>query len=128
MEPLMLTTSRPISLNNAYANDPRGGRYTTKAAANWKTCEGWNIAHQLAQAGLHRRPLFTGGISVSIDIERIALKKGGWKREDIDGKAKLLLDVLTDLRVWNDDSQVSELHMRWAPVSGCRVTISELAE
>lgn len=52
------------------------------------------------------------------------------KKPDADNYAKAVMDALTVLRFWNDDSQVAVLHVQklYGGNPGCRIEISECAE
>ena len=69
--------------------------------------------HQCAAAAIQQtRQLvrFTGPVKVII-----ALTAPDQRKRDLDNFAgKALLDVLTHLGVWDDDSQVHDLHSWWA--------------
>lgn len=53
------------------------------------------------------------------------------RRRDLDNLCKSVFDALTQARVWDDDSQVHDLHLRWGEVvkgGGLVVTINEIGE
>lgn len=94
---MRLTIPYPPSTNALYAT-VRGRRVKTKAA---------RVYHEQA-ASIARRlgaTRFTGPVSVRLDVFRPA------KRGDLDNTLKSLLDSMTGI-VWDDDSQVAEIHAR----------------
>ena len=58
-----------------------------------------------------------GPIQLTIELRYMTKdkkKRGKWKttRPDADNAVKLLIDVMTDLGVWGDDSQIVDLRIR----------------
>lgn len=101
----------PVSTNRLYA----GGKILSKKGRENKTAIGWEANAQF------RRPLYTVPLRVEIDLF--------WpdaRRRDLDN-IKGLLDALTGV-VWEDDSQIVELHIRKSVYPGkaqCVVKIYE---
>tara|TARA_R100000655_G_scaffold29779_1_gene60163 strand:- start:2129 stop:2575 length:447 start_codon:yes stop_codon:yes gene_type:complete len=54
--------------------------------------------------------------------------KAHTKKPDCDNLAKAVLDVLTELKFWNDDSQVTHLTTtkQYGDKSGCQISIAEI--
>ncbi len=69
----------------------------------------WTVSSD--RTALQNEPVrFTGPVKVII-----ALTAPDQRKRDLDNFAgKALLDVLTHLGVWDDDSQVHDLHSWWA--------------
>lgn len=73
------------------------------------------ITEALSDLG-REAPHYEGPVFVSIHFYyQIKQKKlwGSWKdtRPDVDNSVKGLLDVMTKMRFWNDDSQICKLHI-----------------
>lgn len=73
----------------------------------------------------------TGAVSLSIDFDYFTptkKKRGTWKttRPDVDNIAKLLIDCMTKLGFWADDSQVARLRVskHYAEDDNAQITIS----
>ena len=73
----------------------------------------------------------TGAVSLSIDFDYFTptkKKRGTWKttRPDVDNIAKLLIDCMTKLGFWVDDSQVARLRVskHYAEGDNAQITIS----
>lgn len=73
----------------------------------------------------------TGAVSLSIDFDYFTptkKRRGKWKttRPDCDNVAKLLIDCMTKLGFWVDDSQVARLRVskRYAEGEQAQITIS----
>ena len=49
-------------------------------------------------------------------------------RRDLANHEKAVTDFLVARGVIEDDYLAQELHMAWAPITGCQVTIEEVAE
>lgn len=73
----------------------------------------------------------TGAVSLSIDFDYFTptkKRRGTWKttRPDVDNIAKLLIDCMTKLGFWLDDSQVARLRVskHYAEGDNAQITIS----
>lgn len=73
----------------------------------------------------------TGAVSLSIDFDYFTptkKKRGTWKtsRPDCDNLVKLLIDCMTKLGFWEDDSQIARLRVskRYAEGEQAQITIS----
>lgn len=73
----------------------------------------------------------TGAVSLSIDFDYFTptkKRRGKWKttRPDVDNIAKLLIDCMTKLGFWVDDSQVARLRVskHYAEGDKAQITIS----
>lgn len=119
-----------------------GGQWTARVydagtAEGWKSC----IADAARKGNIPIRPL-TGPIKLSLlfTMPRLAshfkrtgeVKPGApfWHvvRYDLDNLDKAVLDALTVLGFWKDDSQIAELESSkvYGDVPGCRIVIQEL--
>ncbi len=110
---MILELPMPPSVNGMYRNVPGKGRVKTSAYLTWAKEAAVMVMIQLKPP---RQPL-TGDVKVIVEMQKPKV------RSDIDNRAKALLDLFTSSRVWNDDSQVVDLRLRWADVRGCRVTL-----
>jgi len=81
--------SLPPSANSAYINIPGRGRARSASHEKWKNSAGWEIQIQ-------RVPKVAGHYAVNI----FAPQK---MRGDIDGRIKLILDLLVEMGVTPDD-------------------------
>lgn len=52
---------------------------------------------------------------VSVEIQAFRPDK---RRRDLDNVLKAALDALTHIKIWEDDSQISDLRIFWAPEMG----------
>lgn len=89
------------SLNNAYANNPRGGRYQTKKVIYWKGEAGWLIH-------LAKPPKITGSYRFILLVPK---DMAG----DVSNRPKLAEDLLVTLGVTPDDSKSTETTCRRDP-------------
>lgn len=104
-----ITLPRPPSTNHLFRNGKRG-RHKTPHYLRWLTLAGIALAEQ--------RPEPVKG-PVEVDITVQASKR----KEDIDNRAKAVLDLLTKHGVIEDDHKVQELRIRWGDVEGARVEV-----
>lgn len=92
----MLILPYPPSANR-YWRHAQGRTYKSDDARTYQTAVGWQC--QAMQLAPHTCPL-----SITVRVFRPA------KRGDLDNTAKVLLDALNG-HLYNDDSQIVELHM-----------------
>jgi Holliday junction resolvase RusA-like endonuclease len=94
------------------------GRVKTKAYKAWISEAGWKLKTQKAVA-------ISGPVTVDIAVS----EAGGPEGEDLDNKAKAVLDLLTAHKVIEDDSKrfVRELNLRWVADIPEGVTIEIMA-
>lgn len=108
----------PIPVNNMFANSPSGGRFKSARYKSWRkaACE-----EVLAQG----RKRLHGPVCISI-----ALIRPDKRKRDLDGLAKGILDVLTEMQVIDDDSLVERISIQWTAAGGfeCAVLIQEASE
>lgn len=69
-----------------------------------------------AMGGLAKIPHFDGAVSCSVTFFYSIKQRKKWgqpktSKPDCDNMVKLLLDVMTDIHIWNDDSQVAHLEV-----------------
>ena len=86
------------SLNNAYANNPRGGRYPTKQVSDWKTNAGWLVR-------LAKPPKIEGPYRFTLLVSKKM-------RGDVSNRPKLVEDLFVSLGVTPDDSMAVETTCR----------------
>lgn len=115
----MITISIPVppSVNGAWCNVPGRGRVKSAAYRKWSADAG-----MLAKVQVAGKPQITGPLVVSIRCER---PRAG---ADVDNRIKPVLDLLTDIRLIGDDSQVVKVSCEWAAVRGAIVDVSEVGE
>lgn len=100
----------PPSLNNIYFNKPGKGRVKSGQYRTWRSAAGWDVKAA--------KPEKIGG-AVLLDL---TVKKPR-VRADISNRIKAVEDLLVDMDVLVDDSQVMEVRARWGNVDGARVEI-----
>lgn len=114
MEPQVLCLPFPPSVNNLFANRPRGGRYPTKAYRDWQTEAGWHLAMR------RDRRVLPGPYHILFEVGRPDRRK-----RDLSNLWKAPEDLLVKHGVIEDDSQVATLQFKWVDdLKGCRVTIT----
>ena len=96
-----LTIPAPPSVNNLFANTPRG-RFKTPRYKAWLQEAGWMLREQTPDP-------VPGRVVIMIGVERSS------PRMDLDNQAKALLDLLTFHKVIEDDRFVTALVMAWMP-------------
>ena len=112
MQPLTLLVPMPPSVNGLYRNGKQG-RHITKGYAAWIEEAGWALIRQPRPAE-----------PIASDV-RLSLTLGPRnRRADLSNKCKAVEDLLVKHRVIADDSQVTDLHLRWDDeVRGCQIDI-----
>lgn len=93
---MKFTLPLPPSVNSMYSQSRSGFRFKTKEAKDWTLCALLTIRQQKYMCML-------GPVEVSIKFHFRN------SRSDIDNKIKALLDVMTDAKVYKDDSQITKL-------------------
>lgn len=108
----MIRIPIPPSLNHVFRNVPGVGRVKTGNYKRWITEAGYAV---LAQ----RPEKIKGDVTVSITI-------GPRQRGDLDNRIKPVLDLLTKMRVIEDDRKVVQITAEWSDfaIPGCEVEIS----
>jgi len=86
------------SLNNAYANNPRGGRHPTERVANWKNTAGLFVR-------LAKPPKIEGPYRFTLFVPEKM-------RGDVSNRPKLVEDLFVSLGVTPDDSKSVETTCR----------------
>lgn len=110
----MITITLPLSptINHAYGHNKFGGKYLKPAGKKYRQ----HVAEIVAEAGIKT---LEGRVSVFAAIH--AKDK---RRQDIDNRAKILLDALTHAGLWVDDEQLDELHLvRGEIVKGGKIVL-----
>ena len=103
----------PPSVNHYWRNVIVGSHarsLISAAGRAYKRNVGQAVLEQtVAQKVKHKT--FVGRVSVALTLYPPVRRS-----RDIDNSTKAVLDALTDAKVWRDDSQVDELHIRRAEV------------
>ena len=111
---------RPPSVNALYRNVVGKGRAKTKLYKTWIKAAGWELDSQGAVA-------ISGPVSIDIAVSEV----GGPKTEDLDNKAKAILDLLVTHKVIEGDAKpyVREIRLHWLAcvVEGVNVTVRAAA-
>jgi Holliday junction resolvase RusA-like endonuclease len=117
MDEVVLTLPMPPTTNNLFAGTGRKRVKTVKYAA-WCNHAGWELLRQ-------HPPRIKGPVSVLIEVS-IAESNDTW---DVFNREKATMDLLVTQGVIQGDNRpiVREGTMRWADVSGVRVTIRRCA-
>lgn len=103
----------PPSVNHYWRNVVVGRHARTLISADgraYKRNVGQAVLEQTVGQKIKHKP-FLGRVSVEL-----TLYPPDRRSRDIDNSTKAVLDALTDAKVWRDDSQVDELHIRRADV------------
>jgi crossover junction endodeoxyribonuclease RusA len=105
---LTLTLPYPPSINTYYrhpSSGPLAGRHLISQ-------QGRNYQRDVAILSRRelRPPHLPAHGKMAVDI---TLSPPDKRKRDIDNPIKPLLDALTRAGIWKDDSQVSDLHVRW---------------
>ncbi len=111
----MIELPWPPSVNRYWRNV--GGRaILSKEARDYRqTLEGLALCHRWPKLG---------GRRVSVEIEACPPDR---RRRDLDNVLKAVLDGLTHVGVWHDDSQIDRLTIRRGALGGiCRVDVAAL--
>mgnify|MGYP000417335682 CR=1 FL=1 len=108
--PLTLHLPYPPSVNSLYANRPGIGRVKSERYRTWE-----RAATNMLMA--QQKRVFAGNVAVDIQIEKIDHRK-----RDVANLEKAPLDILKGV-AYADDSQVTDLRIRWSDVKDCVVTV-----
>ena len=110
---------RPISVNNMFANNRKGGgRRITERYRTWRQAQGW----QMKEAG--PLPSIKGAVHVAAWIPERKVSP----LMDIDNTAKGYLDMLVNLGVIEDDSRkiVRSLCLHWIDADAGWIDVTPL--
>ena len=112
---ITFTLPEPPSVNHFKSYAPNGRPFSNKRYSAWKKAAGWELASQrVTQPG---RKLLG-----AVQIEIIFARNG-----DLDNRIKPLLDLLQEMRVYENDRQVEKLIAQFGePAGRCRVIITEM--
>lgn len=99
--PTFVIPSAP-SVNELYYNAPGKGRRKTKRYGTWLRAAGW--AMKLEDGRARTWEPISGDVAVEIIT--------GNRRQDNDAGVKAVFDLLTEMKVWNDDRQVKAHSVR----------------
>lgn len=91
----------PPTVNNLYANVPGKGRVKSETYRIWKNAAAWDMRLSGGTRTRTWHPIM-GRVAVTLIV-------GRYCRGDIDNRAKGALDLLVDMAVIGDDSQVERL-------------------
>lgn len=109
----VVTLGKPISVNNAFANNRRGGgRVRTDAYKTWRQAAA-SIARGFLEGRAKPLPEIKGPVAISLYVP----EQGVSPKMDLDNTAKAYLDLLVHLGVIEDDGRkfVRSLHLEWTP-------------
>lgn len=114
---LVIALPMPPTTNNLYVNaDKKRGKGRIRSApySAWVKEAGYRLNAQ-------RPPLMAGKVALLIEVEEPKTAR----RTDIGNKEKAVTDLLVSHRVIQGDDQrfVRQITLRWADVSGVRVTV-----
>jgi crossover junction endodeoxyribonuclease RusA len=113
---ISFTVSMPPSTNNLYANKPGGGRFKTKAYAEWIAANEYLVA-LAAKDG--RKIAGPYALVVSIG-------KPDKRKRDIANCLKALEDLLVSVGAVRDDSDCQRIKIEWSEhVDDCFVQVME---
>lgn len=119
---IVLNLPWPPSANNLYLNLPHGrGRTLSPQGRAYHA-----VVHTRVLEQLRRYPRLAGRLGVTL-----AINPPDRRRRDICNLEKIVSDSLTKAQVWNDDSQIDDMHItRDEILAGGRVvvTIRELEQ
>ena len=105
----------PPSLNQYYRNITIGGRARTLISESGRRYR--EVVNTLVAEAKTKR--LEGDLAIEIEA---------WfpdkRKRDLDNTLKATLDSLTHAGVWNDDSQIKDLHIWKAPLIGGMLKIS----
>ena len=105
----------PPSLNQYYRNITIGGRARTLISESGRRYR--DVVNSLVAETKTKR--LEGDLAIEIEA---------WfpdkRKRDLDNTLKATLDSLTHAGVWNDDSQIKDLHIWKAPLIGGMLKIS----
>ncbi len=123
----------------AFKRGNHAGVYDPGTADNWKRIVAYQVKEDWSGEA------FTGPVAVALNfvmprpkghyrtskhlVEGEALKHSApsmhTSRPDADNLAKAVLDALTNLQVWKDDSQVAQLNITkcYGEIAGCKIEV-----
>lgn len=103
----------PPSVNNLYFNVPGKGRVKSNRYKIWRSAASWDIKAAKPSS-------FSCKVILDLTVEK---PKG--VRSDISNRIKAIEDVLVEMGVLVDDSQIEEVRARWGAVKGARIELRE---
>lgn len=89
----------PIGTNHAYSQSRNGRRFLTDQGKEYKESLGWSA--------LECNPK---GLRFKCPIVTLIFTYGDRRRRDVDSAIKLTIDAFNGV-LWDDDSQIEELHV-----------------
>jgi crossover junction endodeoxyribonuclease RusA len=106
----------PPTLNGLYAG--KGRRYKSDRYKAW-------IKAAREALWLQSVPEWVNG---PLRVE-LAFVRPDKRKRDLDNVAKAVLDFCTDNKIWDDDSQIEHLTLKWVKedFKGCRIVITKLS-
>jgi Holliday junction resolvase RusA-like endonuclease len=120
----MITLPFPPSVNNLFPTGDHGKRFKSKKYQTWLAAAEVEFYLQ------HCEEQYKGPFRITILLGKPKNKDGSRSqvRRDLANHEKSVTDFLVAKGVIEDDYLAQELHMAWAPITGCQVTIEEVAE
>ena len=116
----------PPSVNNCFATN-----FKTKRRFKSKAYTKWIKASLKAVQGQTLPYWHNGSLKIEIGIAKPLNKDGTVtkRKMDLDNRVKPIFDLMTELQVWRDDSQVDHLTVYWdrsKTFEGVKVKIKEV--
>ena len=107
MTPITLELPFPPSVNTYWRNV--GRTILSENARQFRASSMREIALQIA--GLRPRPFITWPVALVV-----ILQPPDRRKRDLDNMVKAVLDAITHAKVWQDDSLVHDLRLRWGEI------------
>jgi len=112
----MLT--KPIPLNNVYANKKKGGRTKTQRYRTWCNAVGWELKAQHSSLN----PIVSGAYGLIITTGRKVT------RADIDNIIKPIADALVRMNITPDDSKMEYVSVEKTDQDHTNITVLDMGD